>query len=92
MNDIPNSHQVEAIKTRYPPGSRVLVASVEDPYTTIPSGTQGTVIAVDDIGTVHCSFDNGQSLGLIAGVDVFSKVEPAREMQQSHKRNRSHER
>lgn len=92
MNDIPKPRQVEAIKTRYPPGSRVLVSNVEDPYTSIPPGTQGTVIAVDDIGTVHCEFDNGQSLGLIPDVDTFSKVEPAREVQQSHKRKHSHER
>ena len=26
---------------------------------------------VDDIGTVHCNFDNGRRLGLIEGEDDF---------------------
>ena len=41
----------------------------------IPSGTEGTVLHVDDIGTVHCKFDNGRSLGLILGEDEFHSIE-----------------
>lgn len=37
----------------------------------IESGTRGTVAVVDDIGTVHCDFDNGRRLGLIEGEDDF---------------------
>ena len=40
----------------------------------IAPGTRGTVKAVDDIGTVHCVFDNGRSLGLIPGEDSFHKI------------------
>ena len=29
------------------------------------------MICVDDIGTVHCSFDNGRQLGLVPGEDSF---------------------
>ena len=32
---------------------------------------QNTVKVVDDIGTVHCEFDSGRSLGLIDGEDDF---------------------
>ena len=37
----------------------------------VESGTRGTVAVVDDIGTVHCNFDNGRRLGLIEGEDDF---------------------
>ena len=37
----------------------------------VESGTRGTVAVVDDIGTVHCDFDNGRSLGLIEEKDNF---------------------
>ena len=40
----------------------------------IDPGTKGTVIHVDDIGTVHCSFDNGRQLGLVPGEDSFHKI------------------
>ena len=49
MNDIPNPKQVAAIKTQYPRDSRVRVDSVDDPYTTIPPGTEGIVIVVEDV-------------------------------------------
>lgn len=42
----------------------------------IPPDTKGTVTAVDDMGTVHCVFDNGRRLGLIPGEDVFRRIEP----------------
>jgi hypothetical protein len=41
----------------------------------IESGTKGTVIWVDDIGTVHCNFDNGRRLGLIVGEDSFHVIQ-----------------
>ena len=37
----------------------------------VKSGTRGTVKVVDDIGTLHCDFDNGRSLGVIPGEDSF---------------------
>ena len=40
----------------------------------VKDNTRGTVIAVDDIGTLHCHFDNGRSLGLIPGEDSFRKL------------------
>jgi len=30
---------------------------------------------VDDIGTVHCNFDNGRRLGLIVGEDSFHVIQ-----------------
>lgn len=62
---------VEKIKAQYLPGTRIeLVQMGEDPRP-IPPHTKGTVVAVDDIGTVHCDFDNGRHLGLVPGEDNF---------------------
>jgi hypothetical protein len=40
----------------------------------IESGSKGTVIAVDDIGTIHMRWDNGRGLGLIPGEDHFKVI------------------
>ena len=40
----------------------------------VESGTRGTVRVVDDIGTLHCNFDNGRSLGVVPGEDSFRKL------------------
>ncbi len=40
----------------------------------IADNTRGTVIGVDDIGTLHCSFDNGRSLGIVPSEDSFRKL------------------
>ena len=39
-----------------------------------PLGTKGTVVAVDDIGTIHVKWDNGSSLGIVLGEDLCRKV------------------
>jgi hypothetical protein len=40
----------------------------------IEDNTRGTVVCVDDIGTVHCNFDNGRRLGLVPGEDQFRRL------------------
>ena len=42
----------------------------------IPPGSRGTVDYVDDIGTIHMSWDSGRSLGLFPGEDNFRKLTP----------------
>ncbi len=61
----------EYLKKEYPPGTRIVLNSMGDDPRPIESGTRGTVAVVDDIGTVHCDFDNGRKLGLIEGEDDF---------------------
>ena len=63
---------VERLKERYPVGTRVVLDYMDDIHAP-PSGTGGTVIYVDDIGTVHVKWDNGSSLGLAYGEDRFHK-------------------
>ena len=68
--------EVERIRSRYPVGCRIVLDRMGDDPRPIPSGTKGTVVAVDDIGTVHCNFDNGRRLGLVPGEDSFHKLQP----------------
>jgi hypothetical protein len=50
---------------------------MDDPYTKLRPGDQGTVIQVDDIGSVHIAWDRGSSLACIDGVDAFHTITPA---------------
>lgn len=63
--------KAEYLKKVYLPGTRIVLNSMGDDPRPIQSGMRGTVEAVDDIGTVHCEFDNGRRLGLIEGEDDF---------------------
>ena len=47
----------------------------------VPAGTKGTVVAVDDIGTLHVKFDNGRALGICPEVDKFHKITEQTEVQ-----------
>jgi len=64
---------VERMKEKYPEGTRIVLDRMGDDPRPIPPGTKGTVVHVDDIGTVHCNFDNGRRLGLVPGEDSFHK-------------------
>ena len=70
---------VDSIKTRYPAGTRIELIQMGDDPRPSPPGTKGRVIHVDDIGTVHCAFDNGRQLGLIPGEDSFRVIERSRD-------------
>ena len=67
---------VNFIKEQYPPGTRIRLNSMEDPYAPIAPGTEGEVDFVDDIGTIHMKWDNGRSLGIVPGEDSFSVLPP----------------
>jgi len=47
-------------------GDRVRLVRMNDPWTRITKGTEGTVRFVDDMGTVHVRWDDGSALGLVA--------------------------
>ena len=66
-----NRDTVEQIKKKYPPGTRIELVRMTDPYSPVPPGTRGTVQMVDDAGTIHPKFDNGRTLGIIVGEDEF---------------------
>ena len=66
--------QAQHIKEDYPPGTRVMLLSMEDPWSPVPSGTRGTVDVVDDIGQIHMKWDNGRTIALVPGEDSFRKL------------------
>ena len=66
---------VKRMKDTYLPGTRIELDYMGDDPRPIPPGTRGTVRLVDDIGTVHCDFDNRRHLGLVPGEDSFHRVE-----------------
>lgn len=65
---------VRRMKEQYPAGTRIVLDFMGDDPHPIAPGTMGTVRIVDDMGTVHCTFDNGRRLGLIPGEDSFRVV------------------
>ena len=66
----------EFIKEQYPPGTRIRLNSMDDPYAPIAPGTEGEVDFVDDIGQLHMKWDNGRTLALVPGEDSFSVLPP----------------
>ena len=69
-----NQEQVEQLRKLYPKGTRIQIHEMKDDYRPVPRGTYGTVKSVDDAGTIHMSWDNGQGLGIVAGEDDFTVV------------------
>ena len=69
----PSSKQVEMVRKQYPVGVRVELVQMDDPQAP-PIGTRGTVIGVDDTGSILVNWDNGSGLNVIWGVDVVRKV------------------
>ena len=65
---------VKRMKETYKPGTRIQLDFMGDDPRPIPPDTKGTVRVVDDLGTVHCNFDNGRCLGLIPDEDVFHAI------------------
>lgn len=64
----------QRMKDNYPPGTRIVLLRMGDDPRPVENNTRGTVMAVDDIGTLHCAFDNGRSLGVVPGEDSFRKL------------------
>lgn len=62
------------LKAKYKPGTKVRLIQMDDPYTRLSPDEIGTVTGVDDIGTIHVSWDCGSSLGLAYGQDLCEIV------------------
>ena len=59
---------VERLKKQYPAGCRVELLQMDD-IQAPPVGTKGTVIGVDDIGSIMVRWDNGSGLSVAYGED-----------------------
>lgn len=72
---MPSKATVESLRKRFPEGTRVELIHMEDPYLNkLCPGSKGTVKHVDDMGTIHVSWDCGSSLGVAFGEDSCRKI------------------
>ena len=69
----PSSKTVERIRREYPAGTRVELLRMDDLHAP-PIGTLGTVLGVDDTGSLIMCWDNGSGLNVIYGVDLVRKL------------------
>lgn len=59
----PNKAVIEHLRQTYPVGTRVELTQMDDAQAP-PVGTRGTVIGVDDTGSIMVDWDNGSGLNL----------------------------
>lgn len=69
----PHRETVERICRESPAGCRVELLRMDDPQAP-PAGTMGTVIWVDDSGSIMVAWDGGGSLNVLYGVDECRRV------------------
>lgn len=69
MNKI-TPDELADLRRRYSTGSRVRLICMNDPYRNLVADTMGTVMHVDDIGTIHVAWDDGSTMGVVYGVDA----------------------
>ena len=70
----PSKEIVERIRRDYPAGTRVELIRMDDSQA--PSvGTFGTVLGVDDTGSLLMKWDNGCGLNVIYGEDIVRKID-----------------
>ena len=65
---------LEKLRRDYPAGTRVILKRMDDPQAP-PIGTKGTVIGVDDIGSLLVKWDNGSGLNVAYGADYAEKLD-----------------
>ena len=69
----PNKDTVERIRRDYPAGTRVKLVRMDDAQAPL-TGTLGTVLGVDDTGSLLMRWDNGSGLNVVYGEDIVRKV------------------
>ena len=69
----PSREIVERIRREYPAGTRVELVRMDDAQAPL-AGTLGTVLGVDDTGSLLMRWDNGSGLNVIYGEDIVRKV------------------
>lgn len=69
-----SNEELEALRKKYPTGTRVRLVRMEDTQAP-PVGTLGTVRGVDDTGSLLMSWDNGSSLNVLHKIDVVAKIQ-----------------
>ena len=70
----PNKETVDRICREYPVGTRVVLVRMDDVQAP-PVGTKGTVLGVDDTGSLLMRWDTGSSLNVVYGEDIVDKIQ-----------------
>ena len=85
---LPSKEQIEALRKEYPAGTRIELLAMADEQAP-PPGTLGTVIAVDDAGSLVTKWDNGSGRNVLPDAgdrikkqimteDVFNAIQSVR--------------
>jgi len=69
----PSREKIERLRSQYPAGCRVELLVMDDPQAP-PVGTKGTILGVDDIGSIMVAWDNGSGLNVAYGKDSCKVV------------------
>lgn len=72
----PSKAFVENIRRMYPIGTQVELVRMDDPQAPTV-GTRGTVLGVDDTGSLLMKWDTGSGLNVVFGADTVRKVDDA---------------
>lgn len=70
----PTKTMLAMLRNTFPARTRIKLLSMDDPQAP-PAGTEGTIVGIDDMGSILVHWDNGSSLSIIpeAG-DQIEKV------------------
>ena len=68
-----SKEQLLNLREKYPAGCRVELLKMDD-IQAPKIGTKGTVVGVDDIGSIMVRWDSGSSLSVVFGEDLCRRI------------------
>lgn len=71
---IPSGEVIKRLREQYPVGCRVELVQMDDVQAP-PIGTKGTVLGVDDTGSIMVRWDNGSGLNVVYGEDYCRRCD-----------------
>lgn len=70
----PSRETVEQLRREFPEGTRVALVKMDDVQSP-PVDTLGTIMGVDDVGSLLMQWDNGSGLSVVYGEDIVRKID-----------------